>query len=87
MTTPMARTWLRLHAVHHAFHRRTQLSAAAARDLDLILQRLPPAWRDHVEDVAPHPHSLWYALSHPHEERQIFSGPDYNFSRPHERHL
>ena len=64
------------------------LSPAARRDLDLILQRLPRAWHDIITlPILPVP-SLWMALSHPHEARQIYSGPDVNFGAgPHARQL
>ena len=88
VTTPMARSWLRLRAVHHAFIRRHLLPLPALLDLNLILQHLPPAWHDIITEAAgPHPASDWLALSHPDEERQVFSGPDNNYGLPHARVL
>ena len=88
ISTPMARSWLRLRAVRAAFLRRQHLTPAAHQDLHLILHRLPPAWHDIITDPSPPPPELWTALSHPHEARQIFSGPDLNYgAAPHARQL
>ena len=87
ISTPMAKSWLHLRAVRAAFLRRDMLSDAVTRDLDLILHRLPPAWFNTITSLAPPTPSLWSALSHPHDEVQIFSGPDVNYDAPHLRRL
>ena len=40
------------------------------------------AWQDTITSLG-----LWSALSHPHDEVQIFSGPDFNYDAPHLRRL
>ena len=55
ITTSMAKSWLHLRAVRAAFLRRELLSDAAMQDLDLILNRLPPAWQDTITSHASTP--------------------------------
>ena len=79
VVSDMARSWIRLRAVHAAYIRRDFLPPDAAQDLLLILGRLPPEWHETITSTAPPPPSPWSAVSHPDDPLQLFLGPDVNY--------
>ena len=79
ISSAMARTWLRLRAVHAAFLRRAFLPPDAKQDLLFILGCLPPAWLDAITSIAPPAQNPWSAVSHPDDPLQLFLGPDVNY--------
>jgi hypothetical protein len=61
VTTPAARSWLRLGDVRAAHTQQASLAPDEAGDLALILGRLPQPWRSAVTDPLPQ-RSEWLAL-------------------------
>ena len=82
LSTPMARSWLRLRSVHDAFLQRSSLPLDALADLNLILSSLPPPWRTALISTSPAPTPAWTSISHPDDPISIFLGPDPNFPGP-----
>ena len=74
--SPTAALWVRLGDVRAAHLRQASLAPDEAADLQLILGRLPPPWRDMV--TAPHPRrSEWLALPLSQDSAlPLFTGPD-----------
>ena len=71
----LAHAWHRLSDVRAAYLRRHSLQPPAATALDLILSRLPAAWRDAVTAAHPPP-PAWRVLTAPHVRPAILQGPD-----------
>ena len=70
-----ARGWVRLRDVRAAYAGRALLGGPEGQDLDMVVSRLPAAWRRAV--TALHPGiSEWQALFLQGEEDCIFLGPD-----------
>ena len=89
MSSPMARSWLRLRAVHAAWLRHDQLNFQESDDLYTIIFNLPQPWFDAIitGDDDPPPPPIWSSISHPDDAIQLFLGPDPNFGTPASRSL
>jgi exonuclease III len=77
VTTPAAKSWLRLRDVRQAFLDQAQdrLPLDQAQDLQIILNHLPPQWRGAVR-AAEVPDPPWVAIHAPGDALAIFEGPD-----------
>ena len=82
LSSPMARSWLRLRHVHAAFLLRSTLPTDAVVDLNLILSSLPTAWRSAITSPSPPNIPAWTSVSHPDDPIQLFLGPDHNSPGP-----
>lgn len=72
LTTPTARTWLRLSDLRAARHQ--GLAPAEAADAAAVCASLPAPWRAMVV-LTSDPLTEWNALSAPDAPEQVFSGP------------
>ena len=75
VTTPKARTWLRLRDVRDAHRLRQDLQSPELQDLHYIIVSLPEPWRAAVCDPQD-PVPTWHEISAPGAALAIFEGPN-----------
>jgi hypothetical protein len=75
LTTPEARSWMRLGDVRKAFQRQPHLPQPQARDLRAIIRQLPDRWRTAVCEPQD-PDVRWQCLTTPNAPLTLLEGPD-----------
>ena len=75
VSTPAARSWLRLRDVRRVHRERSHLQPDELRDLQGILAGLPPAWQRAV-CLDAHSEAVWVAVHPIGSSPGVFEGPD-----------
>jgi hypothetical protein len=75
LTTPEARSWMRLGDVRKAFQRQPRLPQPQARDLQAVIRQLPDRWRTAVCEPQD-PDVRWQCLTTPNAPLTLLEVPD-----------